>query len=207
MEYGTLYIVGTPIGNLEDITLRAARILSEVDLIAAEDTRHSLKLLNHLQLHKPLFSYHEHNRAHAGEQLLHRLEEGTNIALVTDAGMPVISDPGFELVRDARAHGFPIQVVPGPCAVSSALALSGMDGSRYLFMGFIPRSGSERAEALRSISVSQSTVILYEAPHRLADTLKDLAAQQPKRMISVCHDLTKLHESVLYLPLSEAYEY
>lgn len=201
---GTLYLVGTPIGNLEDITLRASRILSEADVIAAEDTRRTLKLMNHLGLSKPIFSYHEHNRRESGRKLLDALLEGRSVALVSDAGMPVVSDPGAELVAEAGGKGIPVTVIPGPCAASSALALSGMDGSRYVFEGFLPREGKPRRLALEALKGEARTVVLYEAPHRLLKTLKDLLDALGDRGVAVCNDITKFHERVDRVSLSAA---
>lgn len=206
-EPGTLYLVGTPIGNLEDITLRSARILSEADIIAAEDTRRTLKLMNHLGLSKPIFSYHEHNRRESGRKLLEALLEGRSVALVSDAGMPVVSDPGAELVAEAAEKGIAITVIPGPCAVSSALALSGMDGSRYVFEGFLPREGKPRRQAIEALKTERRTIVLYEAPHRLLKTLKDLLGALGDRMAAVCNDITKFHERVDRVTLSAAVSY
>lgn len=201
---GTLYLVGTPIGNLEDLSIRAARILAEVDLIAAEDTRRTLKLMNHLNLSKPVVSYHEHNRREAGQRLISALSEGRNVALVSDAGMPVVSDPGAELVAAASQQGFAVTVIPGPCAVSSALALSGMDGSRYLFEGFLPREGKPRKLALEALKPEPRTIVFYEAPHRLLRTLKDLLGVLGDRDAAVCNDITKFYERTDRLKLSQA---
>ena len=204
MGKGTLFLVGTPIGNLEDLTIRAARILSEAELIAAEDTRRTMKLMNHLNLSKPLVSYHEHNRREAGQRLLSALLEGRSVALVSDAGMPVVSDPGAELVAAAAAEGCPVTVIPGPCAASSALALSGFDGSRYTFEGFLPREGKPRRLALEALKTEQRTIIFYEAPHRLLKTLKDLSDALGDRGCAVCNDITKFHERVDRITLSQA---
>ena len=193
---GKLYVVGTPIGNLEDMTLRAARILGEVDLVAAEDTRRSLQLLNHLGCHKTLVSYHEHNRREAGEKLLRQLAEGTTVALVTDAGMPCISDPGWELVDAARQAGIPVEMVPGPTAVATAVAASGMDSRAFTFEGFLPRRGRERREGLDRVAARPEMVILYEAPHRLEKLLEELAARCADRPMALVKDLTKRFEEV-----------
>jgi 16S rRNA (cytidine1402-2'-O)-methyltransferase len=201
---GTLYLVGTPIGNLEDLSLRAARILGEADVIAAEDTRRTLKLMNHLGLSKPVLSYHEHNRREAGKKLLAMLLEGKSIALVSDAGMPVVSDPGAELVAEAAATGCTVTVIPGPCAVSSALALSGMDGSRFVFEGFLPREGKSRKQALEALKAEPRTIVFYEAPHRLLRTLKDLLVLLGDRDAAVCNDITKFYERTDRGPLSTA---
>ncbi len=204
MGKGTLYLVGTPIGNLEDLSLRAARILGEADLIAAEDTRRTLKLLNHLNLQKPIVSYHEHNRRESGRRLVESLLEGKTVALVSDAGMPVVSDPGAELVVEASQQGCPVVVIPGPCAASSALALSGFDGSRYAFEGFLPREGKPRRQALEALKTEPRTLIFYEAPHRLLKTLKDLLAALGDREAAVCNDITKFYERTDRVRLSEA---
>lgn len=204
MGKGTLYLVGTPIGNLEDLSIRAARILAEADLIAAEDTRRSLKLLNHLNISKPIVSYHEHNRREAGQRLVAALLEGKSVALVSDAGMPVVSDPGAELVAEAAAQDCLITVIPGPCAASSALALSGFDGSRYAFEGFLPREGKPRRLALEALKQEPRTLIFYEAPHRLIKTLTDLLAALGDREAAICNDITKFYERTDRMMLSAA---
>ena len=193
---GKLYVVGTPIGNLEDITLRASRILAEVDLVAAEDTRRSLQLLNHLGCPKTLVSYHEHNRREAGELVMRRLKEGAQIALVTDAGMPCISDPGWELVDAVRSAGIAVEMVPGPTAVATAVAASGMDSARFTFEGFMPRKGRERRERLDAVAAGTEMAVLYEAPHRLERLLQELCERCPQRPMALCKDLTKRFEAV-----------
>lgn len=193
---GTLYLVGTPIGNLEDLTLRARRVLGEVDLVAAEDTRRTVHLLSHLGISKPIVSYHEHNSRTAGGRLLAALQEGRNVALVSDAGMPVVSDPGSDLVREAAAQGIAVTVVPGPCAASSALALSGMDGARYAFEGFLPREGKTRRSALQALKAEPRPLVFYEAPHRLRRTLQDLLDTLGDREAALCNDITKFYERV-----------
>lgn len=193
---GILYLVGTPIGNLEDLTLRAKRVLGEVDLVAAEDTRRTVHLLSHLGISKPIVSYHEHNRRTAGGRLIAALQEGRSVALVSDAGMPVVSDPGSDLVREAAAQGIAVTVVPGPCAVSSALALSGMDGARYAFEGFLPREGKTRRSALQALKAEPRPLVLYEAPHRLRRTLQDLQDTLGDREAALCNDITKFYERV-----------
>lgn len=203
---GKLYVVGTPIGNLEDMTLRAARILSEVDLVAAEDTRRSLQLLNHLGCPKTLVSYHEHNRREAGESLIRQMKEGAQIALVTDAGMPCISDPGWELVDSARREGIAVEMVPGPTAVATAVAASGMDSSCFTFEGFIARKGKERRERLETVTARREMVVLYEAPHRLEKLLEDLTEYCPDRPIALCKDLTKRFEAVERGTVAEMHE-
>ena len=193
---GKLYVVGTPIGNLEDITLRASRILAEVDMVAAEDTRRTLQLLNHLGCPKTLVSYHEHNRREAGGMLLRRLNEGAQIALVTDAGMPCISDPGWELVDAARRAEITVEMIPGPTAVATAVAASGMDSARFTFEGFIPRKGRERRERLDAAAARTEMTVLYEAPHRLERLLQELCERCPDRPMALCKDLTKRFEAI-----------
>lgn len=193
---GTLYLVGTPIGNLEDLTLRAKRVLGEVDLVAAEDTRRTVHLLSHLGISKPIVSYHEHNSRSAGDRLLTALQQGRAVALVSDAGMPVVSDPGSDLVRRAAAQGIAVTVVPGPCAASSALALSGMDGARYTFEGFLPREGKSRRLALQALKGEPRPLVFYEAPHRLRRTLQDLLDTLGDREAALCNDITKFYERV-----------
>ncbi|MDD3242161.1 MAG: 16S rRNA (cytidine(1402)-2'-O)-methyltransferase [Eubacteriales bacterium] len=204
-EGATLYLVGTPIGNLEDLTLRAIRILGEVDVIAAEDTRRTRQLTNHLGLDKPLVSYHEHNKMTAGPKLVEQMLGGASVALCSDAGMPVVSDPGAELVALAVQAGVSVQVIPGPCAVSSALALSGMTGDAYLFAGFLPRENTPRRQLLENLKDEVRTLVFYEAPHRLAQTLRDLAdALGEERAAAVCNDLTKFYEKVTRETLGQA---
>ncbi|NLG36535.1 MAG: 16S rRNA (cytidine(1402)-2'-O)-methyltransferase [Clostridiales bacterium] len=199
---GTLYITGTPIGNLEDITMRALRILGVVDIVAAEDTRRTRALLTHFGLSRKLVSYHEHNRREAGERLLAELAKGRDVALVTDAGMPCVSDPGWELVRDARQIGIPVTVVPGPAALTAAAALSGLDAGRFVFEGFLPRERREREQRLRAMAAQDRAIVLYEAPHRLARTLADLLDALGDRCAALCGELTKMHERVTVERLS-----
>lgn len=205
---GTLFIVGTPIGNLSDLTLRATRILGEVDLIAAEDTRVTRKLLSHLGLHVPLTSYHEHNWKERIPELLAALES-RDVALVTDAGMPGISDPGDELVSRAVAAGFKVVPVPGVSAVTTALAVSGFPADTFVFLGFPPRRGKERSAWLESRYCRDSplTLVLFEAPHRLQATLEDLRSLLGDRQIAVCRELTKLHEEVFRGTITRAIEH
>lgn len=204
-ENGCLYLVATPIGNLADISDRAKKVLSEVSFIAAEDTRNSLKLLNCLGIRNELVSYHEHNRRAAGERIIARLLGGESCALITDAGMPAISDPGEDLVRLASDAGVTVSVVPGACAAVSALALSALSTRRFTFIGFLPVQKKERAELLDSIAREQYTVILYEAPHKLRDTLADLLATLGgERKISLARELTKLNEDVMRTTLAAA---
>jgi 16S rRNA (cytidine1402-2'-O)-methyltransferase len=194
---GTLYIVGTPIGNLEDITYRALRVLREVAVIAAEDTRQTRKLLHHFQIETPLVSYHEHNQRTAGPALIERLKSGQDVALVTDAGMPAISDPGEELVRLAIAEGVPVVPIPGPTAFVTGLVVSGLPTDRFAFEGFLPHKGKERRAMLERLKQEERTIILYEAPHRLLETLRDLRDGLGPRPMAVARELTKLHEEVL----------
>ena len=192
---GKLYLVGTPIGNLEDITLRAIRILQQVDSIAAEDTRRTGKLLQHLQIKTPQISYHEHNKDWRTKELIARLQQGEQIALVTDAGMPSICDPGVELVSAAIASNIPVIPIPGPTAAISALAASGMPTERFTFEGFLPSKESERQARLELLQSETRTVILYEAPHRILKTLSDLSAVVGvDREIVLARELTKIHE-------------
>lgn len=193
-ETGTLYIVATPIGNLEDITLRAINVLKNVDLIAAEDTRHTLKLLNHLEISKPLISYHRHNEEIKTKELINKLLEGKNIALVSDAGTPVISDPGGEIVKEAIKEEIKIIPIPGPCALITALIASGMDAKEFTFIGFLPQNKKNRKEKLEQIKNAENTLILYEAPHKLLQTLEELKSIIDKRKVVLAKELTKIHE-------------
>lgn len=194
MSIGTLYIVGTPIGNLEDISQRALRMLREANVVAAEDTRHTRGLLAHFAIHTALFSYHEHNARTAGATLLERLQAGETVALVTDAGMPGISDPGAHLVALAREAGVPVVVIPGPTAVTTALVGSGLPTDRYVFEGFLPRSGKERKQRLQELARETRTVVLYEAPHRVLETLEDLMELPGNRLVVAARELTKTFE-------------
>lgn len=194
---GTLFVVGTPIGNLEDITQRALRILREATVIAAEDTRQTRKLLTHFDIHTPLVSYHEHNARTAGPALVERLCSGETIALVTDAGMPAISDPGEQLVRLALEADQQVVPVPGPTAFTTALVVSGLGTDRFVFEGFLPTKKKERKAALDRLKSEPRTFILYEAPHRLADTLDDLHDALGERPMAAARELTKLHEEVV----------
>lgn len=201
---GTLYIVATPIGNLEDLTPRAAATLGMVDFIAAEDTRVTLRLLNHLGLKKPMLSYYQHNFS-KGDQILRRLEEGENCALCSDAGMPAISDPGELLVKDALARGITVCPIPGASACVSALAVSGQDTARWVFEGFLPIPKKPRRQRLGALAREERTIILYEAPHKLVNTLEDLAqALGSDRSITLCRELTKLHEEIQKTTLAQA---
>ncbi len=194
---GTLYLVATPIGNLDDITLRAIKILQEVDFIAAEDTRHSLKLLNHLNISKPLISYHRHNEDIKSELLINKLLDNKNIALITDAGTPVISDPGEEIVKIALEKNIKVVPIPGSCALITALIASGLDAKEFTFLGFLPLNKKNRKEKLEQIKNSLNTVILYEAPHKLLSTLQDLSNISDNRKIVLAKELTKIHETFI----------
>ncbi|OPY58659.1 MAG: Ribosomal RNA small subunit methyltransferase I [Pelotomaculum sp. PtaU1.Bin035] len=194
---GTLYLCATPIGNLEDITLRALRVLREADLIAAEDTRHTRKLLSHFDIHTPLTSYHEHNRKKKGEYLLGLLSSGKQIALVSDAGMPGVSDPGAELAALALENGFGVVPVPGPSAGITALVVSGLPAASFVFEGFLPSSPKARRDKLAGMSRERRTLILYEAPHRLKATLADIREVMGNRLMAVARELTKRHEEVI----------
>ena len=204
---GKLYVVGTPIGNLEDFSPRAIRILSEVDFIAAEDTRVTLKLLNHFEIKKPLISYFEHNKFEQGGVILARLIAGETAAIVTDAGMPAISDPGEDLVRECLAAGIAVESVPGPVAFATALSVSGMPSRRFCFEGFLSVDKKERRIHLDEIKNERRTMIFYEAPHKLCRTLDDLYSVLGDRRIAVSRELTKLHEQVISGTLSDAIEY
>ena len=204
---GTLYLCATPIGNLEDMTFRAVRILKEVDVIAAEDTRNSVKLLNHFDIHTPMTSYHEFNKIDKGQYLVKRLLEGENIALITDAGMPGISDPGEELVRMCRDAGVPVTAVPGACACVTALVISGRPTRRFCFEAFLPPDKKERRAVLEELKTETRTSIIYEAPHRLVKTLQELLNELGDRKITVCKELTKKHETGFETTLKEAVPY
>ncbi len=200
-----LYLVGTPIGNLSDLSPRAKDTLNEVDLIACEDTRRSGLLLAAFGIKKPLISYHEHNRSSRGQLLLRHLLEGKNIALVSDAGMPCISDPGSDLVNLCVDNNIPVEVIPGPVAAIAALVLSGLDSRRFLFEGFLPPDGRERKERIAQLAENRCTSILYEAPHRIVRTLGDLAkAGLNDRRVAICRELTKRYEEVLRMSVAEA---
>ena len=203
---GTLYIVGTPIGNLGDFSPRAVEVLQTVDFIAAEDTRVTLKLLNHFEIHSTLISYHEHNAAARGPELLERLLRGENGAIVTDAGMPCISDPGEGLVARCHENGVEIATVPGPTAAMTALAASGLPTGKFLFEGFLPIKKGERDAALQTVFRLPHTLIFYEAPHRLRQTLAALLEGLGNRPITLCRELTKLHEEMQRTTLAKAVE-
>ena len=202
---GTLYLVATPIGNLGDFSPRAVETLNQVDFIAAEDTRVSVKLLNHFQIKKPLVSYHEHNHVTAGQSILSRLEAGESCALVTDAGTPAISDPGEDLVRLCAQAQVPVIAIPGCCAGISALAVSGLPTGRFVFEGFLTVNKKSRRERLEVLKAEERTMIFHEAPHKLLTTLEDLsAAFGPERQVALCRELTKLHEETRGTTLGEA---
>ena len=204
---GMLYLVPTPIGNLGDISERCRRTLEEADFIAAEDTRVSLKLLNYLGIKKSLVSYYEHNKAFKGNVILDRILAGETCALVSDAGSPAISDPGEDLVRLCAEHGITVTAIPGPCAVITALSISGLPTGRFCFEGFLSTAKKSRKEHLQSLEGETRTMIFYEAPHKLVSTLEDLAAAfGADRKISLCRELTKLHEEVVRTTLGEAIE-
>ena len=204
---GTLYLCATPIGNLEDITYRVLRTLKEVDLIAAEDTRNSIKLLNHFEIETPMTSYHEYNKIDKGRTLIAKLLEGQNIALITDAGTPAISDPGEELVKMAHEAGITITSLPGACACITALTLSGLPTRRFAFEAFLPTDKKERSQILDSLKNETRTLIIYEAPHHLIKTLEDLLLALGNRNATVCRELTKKHETVFKTTLENALNY
>ena len=189
-----LYIVATPLGNLEDLTPRAQRILREVDAIAAEDTRHTVQLLSHFGIQKPLFAFHQHNEREATEDLIRRLREGQNIALVSDAGYPCVSDAGSYLTQRLRDDSIPYTCLPGACAVETALVLSGLPTERYTFLGFLPREGKEREQALLKVSGTEETSVIFESPLRIIKLIKDLKPYVKERRIALLREMTKIHE-------------
>lgn len=201
---GTLFICGTPIGNLEDVTIRLLNTLRSVDFIACEDTRHTIKLLNHYQIKKRLLSYHEFSGPEREHYIVRELEAGHDVALVSDAGMPGISDPGQELIRRVIEAGLPVTVVPGPTALTVGLVLSGLDSSLFVFQGFLPSRSRERVAQLTQLKDEKRTMVFYEAPHRLLATLVDMLEILGDRRLAVCRELTKIHEEVLRLSISEA---
>ncbi len=204
---GTLYLCATPIGNLGDITLRVLETLKEVDLIAAEDTRNTLKLLNHYDIHKPMTSYHEHNKFEKADELISRLLRGENIAVVTDAGTPAISDPGEVLAAKCIEQGIRVTSLPGACALITALTMSGMPARRFCFEGFLPTDKKERAHVLEQLAEEERTTILYEAPHHLKATLKELRNAVGDRRVVLCRELTKKFEEASPFTLQSALEY
>ncbi|MFQ5596770.1 MAG: 16S rRNA (cytidine(1402)-2'-O)-methyltransferase [Nitrospiria bacterium] len=199
---GTLYIVSTPIGNLEDIGFRAVRILKEVETIAAEDTRHTRKLLNHLQIDTPLTSYHDHNKERKTPVLIQRMKDGASFALVCDAGTPTLSDPGYYLITKAIAAGIAVSPIPGPSALTAALAISGLPTDRFVFEGFLPRKKG-RTKRLEALSNEERTIVIYESPHRIASLLKAVQAHMGARRVAVCRELTKVYEAVIRGEVSE----
>ncbi len=201
---GKLYVVGTPIGNLGDLSSRVCEVFETVDFIAAEDTRNTRKLLSHLDIHKELISYYEHNKSVKGQYLVERMLSGESCALVTDAGMPAISDPGEEIVRLCHEHGIDTVVIPGPCAAICALALSGLPSSTFTFEGFLPSHASDRNRILQSLIHETRTMIFYEAPHRLIQTLSAMYEILNDRRIAIVKEITKIHENVWYTTLSQA---
>ena len=207
MNPGTLYLCATPIGNLEDMTFRVIRTLKEVDLIAAEDTRNSIKLLNHFEIKTPMTSYHEYNKIEKGHKLVQVLLEGKNLALITDAGTPGISDPGEELVQMCYEAGVPVTSLPGAAACITALTLSGLSTRRFAFEAFLPSDKKERQQVLEELKNDTRTVICYEAPHRLVKTLKELLEALGDRRITICRELTKKHETAWQTHIAEACEY
>lgn len=203
MSKGTLYLCATPIGNLEDMTFRAIRVLKEVDIIAAEDTRHTIKLLNHFEIKTQLTSYHEHNKSSKGPSLIKTILEGRNLALVSDAGLPGISDPGYELVQLAVEEGIKVVPIPGATACLSALVISGLPTDRFVFEGFLGHKTKERKERLKRLLNEGRTIILYEAPHRIQDTLKDILDVLGERFVVLVRELTKKHEEAQRGKVSE----
>lgn len=201
---GKVFLVGTPIGNLGDITIRALDTLKNCDVIAAEDTRQSLKLLNHFNIKKPLISYHKFNEKEKSIEIIKLANEGKNVAIVTDAGMPGISDPGSVAVQKCIEENVDFEVIPGPTAFVTALIYSGLDSSKFLFRGFLPRENKERNEVIEQVKNSYETIIFYEAPHRLKNTLEFLLNSLGDRKIAICRELTKIHEEIKRINLSEA---
>ena len=204
VESGALYVVATPIGNLEDISARALRVLREVDCIAAEDTRHTGRLLRHFDIDKPLFSLHEHNERGRLEQIVARLRKGQSVALVSDAGTPLISDPGFPLVRELRRQGLPVIPIPGPSSLLAALSVAGLPTDRFVFEGFLPAKTAARRERLRALAREERTLVFFEASHRIAETLADLAAEfGGERPAVIARELTKRFEEICGAPIGD----
>lgn len=204
---GKLYLVPTPIGNLKDITLRALEVLKSVDIIACEDTRQSLKLLNHFGIRKTLISYHKHNENGKSEDIIKELKEDKNVAIISDAGTPGVSDPGAVIVKKCIEEGLSFEVLPGATAITTALVYSGLDTTKFIFRGFLPRENKERRPVIEELLDRKESLIFYEAPHRLKNTLEFLYELFGDRNISICRELTKLHEEIIRLKLSEAIEY
>ncbi len=203
---GKLYLCATPIGNLEDITLRVLNTLKEVDLIGAEDTRHSIKLLNHFQIHTPMTSYHEYNKVEKARYLVEQMQKGLNVALITDAGTPGISDPGEELVRQCMEAGIPVTSLPGPAACITALTMSGLSTRRFCFEAFLPPDKRERSRILSELANETRTIVLYEAPHHLLSTLEELYGALGERRMTICRELTKRYEEAEPTTLTAAME-
>ncbi len=206
VEYGTIYLVATPIGNLDDITFRAIEVLKSVDLIAAEDTRQSLKLLNHFEISKPLISYHRHNEDVRSEVLINKVKDGQSIAIITDAGTPGISDPGEEIVKEAIKQGINIVPIPGACALINALICSGLDTKEFTFYGFLPLNKKLRKAKIEDIKNEEKTVIIYEAPHRIMETLSEFKKELGDRNVVLAKELTKIHEEFIRGTISEVME-
>lgn len=207
MGKGKCYVVGTPIGNLEDMTFRGIRVLKEVDLIAAEDTRTTIKLLNYFDIKTKMNSYHKHNEKSQSEILVNKLKEGINIAIVSDAGMPGISDPGFEIINKCIQEDIQVEVIPGPSALLCGLVISGIDTSKFFFEGFLPKENKERSNILTKLKYVEETIILYEAPHKLLKTLEDIKNNIGDRRISIAREITKRHQEVFRGIITEAIEY
>ena len=207
MENGMLYIVPTPIGNLKDITLRALEVLKECDIVAAEDTRQTLKLLNHFEIKKSLISYHKFNEQNKSEDIISLLKEGKNVAVVSDAGTPGVSDPGSVIVKKCIDENIKFEVLPGATAITTAVVYSGLDTTKFTFRGFIPRENKERKPMIEELSSYTDTLVFYEAPHRLLDTLSFLKENLGNRKIAVCRELTKLHEEIFRGTLEESINY
>ena len=203
---GVLYIVATPIGNLDDITYRAVKVLSDVDLIAAEDTRHTLKLLNHLEISKPLISYYKETEKVKSKIIIEKLKEGKNVAVVSDAGTPGISDPGCEVIKEAIKEGIKVVPIPGACAAINSLICSGMDTKQFFFIGFLSTKNKEKRDKLEEVKNIQGTLIFYEAPHKIMDTLKMMLEVLGDRQISICRELTKIHEEFIRGSISDVLE-
>lgn len=207
MSFGKLYLVPTPIGNLKDITLRALEVLENVDLVAAEDTRQSLKLLNHFNIKKTLISYHKHNEQGKSMDLIEKIKDGKSIALISDAGTPGISDPGSIIVSKCIEENIDFEVLPGATAITTALVYSGLDTSKFIFRGFLPRENKDKRIIIEELKDRKETLVFYESPHRIRETLEFLRSNLGNRRISICRELTKLHEQILRLSLDEAIDY
>ncbi|MTK11421.1 MAG: 16S rRNA (cytidine(1402)-2'-O)-methyltransferase [Clostridiaceae bacterium] len=207
MSFGKLYLVPTPIGNLKDITLRALEVLENVDLVAAEDTRQSLKLLNHFNIKKTLISYHKHNEQGKSMDLIEKIKDGKSIALISDAGTPGISDPGSIIVSKCIEENIDFEVLPGATAITTALVYSGLDTSKFIFRGFLPRENKDKRIIMEELKDRKETLVFYESPHRIRETLEFLRSNLGNRRISICRELTKLHEQILRFSLDEAIGY